>query len=485
MKTGETNPALETLQLSPEAARALGYRIVDVLVDHDSALRGKPVTRMNDWKASLAKLSEPFGEEGLDPALVLESVERDVLSTMMHVTHPRFFAFVPGPGNLVSALAEALAAGYNVFAGTRLEGSGPSAVELVTVGWLRQTCGLPETAQGLFVSGGSVANLTALAVARKVKLGDDFRRGVAYFSDQTHSAVDRAFQILGFAASQIRKLPSDNDFRLPLGALARQVDADRKAGLQPFCVVANAGTTNTGAIDPLPELGSYCRSEELWLHADGAYGAAAVLAPRGRALLGGLGEVDSLALDPHKWLFQPFEIGCVLVRLGQQLKETFRILPEYLQDVHRVEGINFCDYRIQLTRSFRALKLWMSLRVFGVRAFREAIARGFLLAEYAERRLRQNPAWDVVSPAGMATVCFRYIPPGGAGGDLNAINQRASDLMLRDGFAGITSTVLRGRTVLRMCTINPRTTEEDIDATLDRLLEFAEESTTAEASTRL
>ena len=485
MELVEKAPAEEVLELTSDELRALGYKIVDLLVEHNRTLRDKPVTRVLDWESSHAKLGEPFAEDGVPPDVLLEKLEHEVFSTIMHVNHPRFFAFVPGPGNMVSALAEALAAGYNVFAGTWMEGSGPSTIELITVDWLRQVCGMPESAEGLFVSGGSIANLTGLAVARRVKLGEDFRDGVAYFSDQTHSAVERAFRVLGFGAGQVRKLTSDQHYRLSLAELERQVSEDRQAGKRPFCVVANAGTTNTGAIDPLPELVAYCKREGLWLHVDGAYGASARLTERGRTLLDGLGQADSLALDPHKWLFQPFEIGCVLVRDGQQLKETFRILPEYLQDVHRGRGVNFCDYGIQLTRSFRALKLWLSLRVFGVRAFRDAIERGFVLAEQAEARLRLEARWEIVSPARMAIVCFRSVPHGMPVEKLNAFNQRLADRMFRDGFAALTTTVLRGMTVLRMCTINPRTTHEDIEATIVRLGQLAEEQATGDGPATL
>ncbi len=457
------------LQLAPEELRRLGYRIIDLLVEHERSLPGKAVTRALDPRAARERLRKPFPEQGVAPETALDEIERDVLSTLTHVNHPRFFAFVPGPGNLVSALAEALAAGYNVFAGTWMEGSGPAEVELHTVDWLRQICGLPETAFGLLVSGGSVANLTALAVARRVRLDDRTGPGVVYYSDQTHSAVERALRILGFSKRQLRRLPSDEAFRIRLEELQQAVAADRQAGLVPFCVVANAGTTNTGAVDPLRELVSWCRRQDLWLHVDGAYGAAAALCERGRLLLDGLDGVDSLALDPHKWLFQPFEAGCVLVREGSRLLDTFRIVPPYLEDVYRREGVNFCDYGIQLTRSFRALKLWMSLKVFGVAAFREAIAWGFELAERAESRLRANPVWEIVSPAQMAVLCFRLRPVGAPEDELDAFQQRLADALFCGGFAALTTTVLRGRRVLRMCTINPRTTGEDIDRTIDEL----------------
>jgi len=353
--------------------RALGYRVIDMLVEHFETLPEKPVTRKADRASLEGRLRETLPEQGTDPLAVLDQVERDVFENIMHLDHPRFFAFVPSPSNFVGVMAEALAAGFNVFAGTWLEASGPAQIELVTVDWLRSACGLPVSAGGLFVSGGSMANITALAVARHRVLDDQIPGAVVYCSDQTHSSIERGLWVLGFGRHQLRKVPSDDRFRLDLSALRSAVEADRAAGRVPFCVVANAGTTNTGAVDPLPELADYCDREGLWLHVDGAYGAAAVLCKRGHATLEGLGRADSLSLDPHKWLFQPYEIGCVLVRDERWLRETFHILPEYLIDIEGQAGeVNFCDRGIQLTRGFRALKLWMSFKVFGQAGFEAA-----------------------------------------------------------------------------------------------------------------
>jgi glutamate/tyrosine decarboxylase-like PLP-dependent enzyme len=361
-------------------------------------------------------------------------------------------------------MADALISGYNVFAGTWISGSGPAAVELAVIEWLRVACGFPNGAGGLFVSGGTMANLTALAVARHVVLSDRLDGATVYFSDQAHSSLEKALRVIGLPPENVRKIACDGDYRLPLGALEQAVEKDRAAGKRPFSVIASAGTTNTGAIDPLGELSRLCRRQGLWLHVDGAYGAAAVISNRGRELLAGLELADSLSLDPHKWLFQPFEIGCVLVRDLVHLRDTFLILPEYLKDTHQYSAeFNFTDHGLQLTRGFRALKLWMSIKVFGMAAFRAAVERGFALAEFTAARLREMPGWQIVTPAHMGIVCFRY-----AGAD-DATHRRLVQSILRDGIALITSTVLGGRTVLRTCTINPRTTERDIEETLDTL----------------
>jgi glutamate/tyrosine decarboxylase-like PLP-dependent enzyme len=460
---------IEGLELSAEEMRALGYRVIDMLVDHVSQLSEKPVTRKESRQRLERLLREPIPEAGSDANAVLTRLQADVFDNIMHLDHPRFFAFVPSPSNFVSAMADALASGFNVFAGTWLEASGPAQIELVTVDWLREACGLPDPAGGLFVSGGSMANLTALAVAMHVRL-EDAQRAVVYCSDQTHSSIERGLRILGFRRDQLRRIGSDTRFRLDLRALSSAVEADRSGSNVPFCVVANAGTTNTGAVDPLPELATFCREEGLWLHVDGAYGASAVLCAQGRELLQGLGQADSLALDPHKWLFQPYEIGCVLVRNSSWLKDAFHILPEYLLDTTGMDDeINFSDYGIQLTRGFRALKLWMSLQVFGRSGFEEALDRGFDLAELVEAVVEEMSDWEVVTSAQMGVVTFRYSPQAAEPARWDWLNRELVRAMVADGYAMISSTTLRGKTVLRMCTINPRTTEADIRGTFARL----------------
>ncbi len=454
----------EKLELPPAQMRELGYRVVDRIVDHLAGLNGKAVGAKGDPAALRPRLSEPPPRGGVPAEEIFSRLERDVLPYIMNICHPRFFAFVPGPSNFVSVMADALASGFNVFNGSWLGGSGPAALELAVIDWFREWCGFPEQAGGLFVSGGSMANLTALAAARHARLNDRTAGAVLYYSDQTHSSIDRALRVIGFLPEQIRRLPAGGGFRLPLEALARAVAEDRRAGLRPFCVIANAGTTNTGAIDPLAETAAFCRAEDLWMHVDGAYGAAAMISGRGKKLLAGIELADSLSFDPHKWLFQPVECGCVLLREADLLKAAYRIMPEYLADVHRnVAELNPCDYGIQLTRGFRALKVWMSMQFFGLESFAAAVERGFALAERAEAKLRAMPCWEVITPAQMGIVTFAR-----RGAD-HRFYARLHEAMLRDGYALATSTVLNGKTVLRLCTINPRTSDEDIERTLDWL----------------
>jgi aromatic-L-amino-acid/L-tryptophan decarboxylase len=463
------------LTLSSEEMRTMGYRVVDMIVEHLDALPDKPLTRRSDRATLEARLGVPPPLEGSEGLGVLDELERDVLNTMMHPDHPRYFAFIPGPGNYVSALADALASGFNIFAGTWLEASAPAEIELVTIDWLRQACGLPDTAGGLYVSGGSMANLTGLAVARQIRLDGRTEGAVVYCSDQTHSSIERGLRTLGFRPEQLCTIPSDADYRFDLEALRFAIDRDFGAGLIPFCVIGTAGTTNTGSVDPLSALADLCAERSLWFHVDGAYGAAAALSRHSRPLMEGLERADTLVLDPHKWLFQPFDMGCLITRESGWLESTFSTVPEYLGDT-RVQGgeVNFWERGIELTRSFRALKLWLSVKVFGWSAFQRAIERGFELAQLTEAAVRIRPNWEVVTKAQLSIVTFRCASPELDEREVDQLNRDLVNNMIADGTAMISSTVLRGRTVLRMCTMNPRATDDDIEQTIERLAELAQ-----------
>jgi len=465
------------LQLSPDAMRAFGHKVVDIIVDHVETLRDRTVSIQRPSAELDARLGA-FCDAPASPHDVLALVERDVMGAVTAVDHPRFYAFVPGPGSFVGAMGDALASGFNVFAGHWLAASGPGAVELQTVDLLRQACGFPEGAGGLFVSGGSMANLSGLATARAVKLGAPDPSAIVYLSDQAHSSVAKGLRVLGFDASQVRSVDVDDALRMDTRALGSAIERDRREGRRPFCVVASAGTTNTGAVDPLEEIAAICRAGDLWLHIDGAYGAAAALTERGRSALRGLQLADSIALDPHKWLFQPFEIGCVLVRDMRHLRQAFAVHPEdnasYLADVGRMaeREVVFYEHGVQLTRSFRALKLWMSLRIFGLAAFRATIDRGIALAEEAERMLRTDARWDVVTPAQLAVVTFAPRLASISVLEANARVERAVERLTADGYAMVTSTQVRGRTVLRFCLIHPDARLDEVRETAERLARF-------------
>ena len=434
--------------------RRLGYRVIDRIVDHLETLDAQPPVVVGEAAALRSALGGPASEAPGDPDAALDRLFDEVLPWASRSIHPRFFARIGSPSNYISALADAVASGFNLLGTSWVAASGPSTVELTVIEWLRSWCGMPAGTEGLLVSGGSVASLTALVAAREARGGVG---GVVYLSDQAHASILRDLKVMG--EREVRVLPSDASFRLPVEAVASAVAADRAAGRTPFAVVANAGTTNTGAVDPLPELADLCSAEGVWFHVDGAYGAAAALCDPGREALAGMGRADSLTIDPHKWLFQPYEAGAVLIRDPGLLERTFTLSGEYLRDTFGGE-VNFRDRGIQLTRGVRALKLWLSVEVFGLAAFRDAVAHGIALAEHAEAVLRSRPGWEIVTPAQLGIVCFAR-----EGGDESQI----SAATVSDGYAAPSTTVLRGRTVLRFCTINPRTTFEDIETTIERM----------------
>jgi aromatic-L-amino-acid/L-tryptophan decarboxylase len=451
--------------------RELGREVMEWAVSYRLTLADLPALRRAPHADIAAKFGESLPAGPSDPRIVLRRVIDDALPFMGRADHPRYFAFVPGPANFVGIAADMLVSAANVFAGTWLEGSGPGAIELQTISWLAQLAGTPATAGGLFTSGGSMANLTALHAARESRLAAaDRQRAVVYCSDQTHSSIGRGLRILGFLPEQMRAIETGEDFTIDLGRLDAAIAADRAAGRLPFCLISNAGTTNTGAVDPLESLADVCDRENLWHHVDGALGAGAILSERGRTSLRGLGRSDSFSVDPHKWMFQPYVCGCVVVREKSNLKNAFSDVPDYMEDADAAGGeTNFWEYGPELTRPFRALKLWMSLQVFGADAFAAAIDRGFELAEIADRVVRKFPDWHVFSRASMGVVTFRYQPANMSDAEADRRNRSAARALTDSGYAAVLTTRLRGRIVVRMCTLNPRTTDADIAETIARL----------------
>lgn len=468
-----------TLTLSKKEMLDYGYRVVDAIVEHFDTLNTKyPVTTATR-KEMDELFQEAAPEEGKNANEVLDFVVGQVLKNNDILSHPKSFAFVPGPSNYISVMADALATGFNIFSGGWTMSPAASELEIVTINWLLKLFGFPiKKGGGIFTSGGSMANLTALVTARRFKCGDDFSKAIIYLSDQAHSSNIKAIRICGFRKEQIRILPTDMDFKLSLNKLKNAIAKDRLEGNKPFCMIASAGTTNTGTVDPLNDLAEICKNENLWFHVDGAYGAPAILSKKGKSLLKGIEKADSLTIDPHKWLYQPYEIGCLLVKNHSWLSATFQQKPEYLRDIEgNPSEINFYDYGMQLTRRFRALKFYMSIKTFGLGSFRKAIEYNIDLAEETEGILRESPYWEIVSPATLAIINFRYNPidPSLSERQLDLINQGIVKKITEARKAILVTTVLQEKVVLRMCLINPRTTLEDIEDTLKLCQVFAEE----------
>ena len=456
---------------NPEEMRRSGYAVVDAIVDRWARLGDGPA-----WQGATRDVTEPMlhgppPEEGRELAELLDMVLGDVLPLAGRIDHPRFLAFIPSSPTWASVLANFLTTGYNVFQGTWLESSGPSQIEVTVTEWFREWMGYPEGGGGLFTSGGSAANLMAIVAAREA--AGNPACGTVYASEQTHASVSRAARIAGIDPSLIRDVPTDDALRIRPSRLVAAIRRDRAEGLQPFCLVANAGTTNTGSIDPLAELAAIARAEGVWYHIDAAYGGFAVLDPEARPLLEGIELSDSLTLDPHKWFFQPYETGCLLARDATRLEAAFRIMPAYLQDAQwGPEHVNFCDRGLQLTRVFRALRVWLSVQRYGVAAHRAEIGRAIALARGAEARIRAAGELELLSPQSLGIVCFRYRGDGSVPDDaLDNLNERIQDDIVQSGFAMMSSTRVKGCFSLRFCVLNYRTTEEDLARTLDRIVD--------------
>lgn len=455
-----------------------GYKVVDAIIEHFENQDDKlPVANTANRMEIDSLFSEEAPENPMPANDVLSFVLKNVMTHSNIMTHPKTYAFVPGPSNYISVMSDALATGFNIFAGGWIGSSAAAGIEISTLNWLLKLFGFPvKKGGGIFTSGGSMANLTALATARKVKCGEDFSKAVIYLSDQAHSSNIKAINILGFRKEQVRIIPTDMEFKLSINKLKNAIAKDKLEGLQPFCLIASSGTTNTGTVDPLEDLAAICKKENIWLHVDGAFGAAVILSKRGKKLLKGIEKADSITVDPHKWLFQPYEIGCLLVQNHKWLSGTFTEKPVYLRDIEGNESeINFYDHGIELTRHFRALKFYMSVKTFGLQAFRKAIDYNLDLADQVEAELRKSKKWEVISPATLSIINFRYNPVNEnfTEKQLDQINQKISVRMMDSREALLVTTILQGQVVLRMCLINPRTTLEDVKSTLELCEKFA------------
>jgi aromatic-L-amino-acid decarboxylase len=453
----------DPLALDAETMRQLGYRAVDMLVERLTDPTIPPLRRATPQDMA-KRLSGPPPEEPQDWDEILRRLDEDVLPFMSKGDHPGFFAYVPFSGTWPGALGDLIASATNVYAGSWMEAAGPSQVELEVISWFKDWVGYPDEAAGILVSGGSAANLTALACAREAQVGSMRDDVVVYVSDQAHSSVARAARSLGFRQSQVRVVPTNDELKLRVDLLESAMDADVAAGRKPLFVSANGGATNSGAVDPLEDLVALCDERDVWLHVDAAYGGFAVLDERGRRQLVGMEGADSITLDPHKWLYQPYECGCLLVRRGHELRNAFTITPDYLKEASALDHeVNFSDYGLQLSRMARAFKVWCSIQYFGLGAFRRAIARTFDLSERAEERIKGSDRLELAAQPCFGVVSFRRLFDE----DEDLLNARLVTELEESGIGLVSSTRLKGRYTIRMCIMSHTSGPEDVDRVLD------------------
>jgi aromatic-L-amino-acid decarboxylase len=453
------------LDLDLETMRKLGHDVADIVAEHLASVREQPViasaprARLND------ELMEPPPSAPEKFDAIVRTLKASVFPYHAREPHPGFMAYIPSSPTFPSLLGDWIATGFNFYAGVWPVAAGPNQIEMVVLEWIRAWLAMPAGSSGLLTSGGSVANLTAMVAARHaaVENGAEISRLTVYVSSQAHSSVMRAAWVAGLSREHIRVVDVDELFRLKMDHLAELVAEDRSVGRIPCMVVASGGTTNTGSVDPLREIAEFCRSEEIWFHVDAAYGGFAVLTGEGREMLSGLELADSVTLDPHKWLFVPFECGCLMVKDPARLTSVFRIWPEYLKDVEPgEEEVTFADRGIQLTRYSRAMKIWMSVKYFGTDAIAAAIADGMRRARLMESLVAASRDFEVLSPAQFGIVCFRARPRGMTADQLDALNERINSRVVAGGRFLISSTRLNGSFSLRMCTLGFRTTDSDI-----------------------
>lgn len=419
-------------------------------------------------------LREPAPRHGQPLPEVVRQFKDKIAPHVVRLQHPRFLAFIPGAPTAISMLGDWLCAAGNFFCGVWMEASGPAEVEIVVLDWFKELLGYPEEAQGVLTTGGSEANLLALVVAREQVPPALRDHAVLYVTGQRHWSIDRAARIMGLRPEQLRPLAADAAGRLQAPVLAQAVAADRQAGRHPFALVANAGATNTGAVDSLCELAAVCRAECLWLHVDAAYGWPAVLSDEGKKVLQGIDQADSITLDPHKWFAQTFDVGCVLVRAGRLLPQTFALRPDYMQDVVPAEDeTNFADHGLALTRRFRALKIWLSVKVLGLDWFRRLVEQSFHLAELAQLLLERTGQFEILSPRQLSIVCFRQVISGSSAAELDHLNLALCERLRLTGRAFLSTTRVQDRVALRMCFVNWRTTAADVEEVVDLLVELA------------
>jgi aromatic-L-amino-acid decarboxylase len=443
------------LEPDPPQLEEMTRAVVAFVLAHVLTLDTQPSFDLDGAEDLRASLREPPPERGRPLDALLARLQ-PAIAKSYNTAGPGYLAYIPGGGVYASALADFIACAVNRYVGVAQAAPALSQIEETAAAWLCELMGYPPDAQGLLTSGGSLSNFTAIVTARHERLGEDFRRGTMYFSEETHHCVAKAARLAGFPRANLRTLPVDNRFRLAPDALESALAADHARGLHPFLVVANVGTTNTGAVDPLPDVLRIARAHGLWVHADAAYGGFFRLATGGPELMPGIAECDSITLDPHKGLFLPYGLGALVVRDGAALARAHRDAASYVQDVGSEGSLGFADLSPELSRDFRGLRLWLPLQLHGLAAFRQQLDEKLSLARWAFDELGGEALFEMLDEPQLSVVAFRLRAP-------EADAERLGPELLRRVNARrrvfLSSTRLRGRYALRICVLSFRTHE--------------------------
>lgn len=461
--------------------RQLGHRIVDDMFDYFENLREQPAWQPIPDEVKKRLQNQPLPNEPQNIGEIYEDFLQDVLPYPKGSRHPRYWGWVEGNGTPFGMLADLLASGMN--SNVSFGEQSPVYVELQVIDWFKEMLGFPKEASGILVSGGSMANLTGLAVARNAKPDFDIQekglqsveaKMVLYGSSETHNSVQKAVELLGLGNESFRRIPVDENFEIDVEELKKAIAKDKTDGLKPFCIVGNAGTVNTGATDDLEQLADICERENLWFHVDGAFGSLAYLSESFRPKLKGLERADSLAFDLHKWMYVNYEAGCVLIRHEKLHHQTFSPSGGYLAHLPRglASGTWLSEYGLQLSREFRALKIWMSLREHGIEKYRRLIEQNIEQAKYLTDLVEKLPELELLAPVPMNIVCFRFVKDGLSKAELNELNREILMQIHESGLAVPSYTTIGGKFGLRCAITNHRSRFADFDLLIEKVLEI-------------
>lgn len=486
------------LNPSPGEIRRWGHAAVDAMVIYLDSIQDRCVYPQTTSGKIREKLDRALPEEGMPFESLLDTFNDVIVAASRQNGHPRMFGYVQAPGTAIAAISDLLASTLN--ANLTAWRSAPAAVEIerLTIDWIKEILGVNANAAGLFVSGGSMANLAALAAARQAKAPADFaRKGMqslhsvlrVYVSQETHYSIAKAAALLGLGRDNVRSIAVDERFKIRIDDLVAKIEEDTRVGHLPFFVAANAGTVGTGAFDPLTEVSEVARRFNLWMHVDASYGGFAALAPSAKHLFGALGEADSIALDPHKWLYLPVDCGCVLYRDAEAARATFAHEAEYTRILEERpdEAFAFWDYGPELSRRFRALKVWMMLKGVGLRRLGAAIEKDLACARYLESLVGKSEDFEMLAPVELSIFCFRHVPQrlkralatadegerGRIDEQLDKLNERLLVELQRDGSSYLSNARIHGRFSLRGCVMNYRTMPRDMEILLEDLRRVA------------
>ena len=474
-----------SLDITEESLQKLSAHATDLVLEYLTTINERPVRAENHAGKTLAAIDTELSSEGRPLDQILNDC-RTIIDLSRHNGHPRFFGYVASPSTPVGAYADLIASALN--ANITCWRSGPAGTELerMVVRWLGALINYDRDAKGLLTSGGSMANMIALLIAHRRKSGvDTSRHGLwnsgppmtLYASEEVHLSIAKAADILGFGRDQVRVIPCDEQRRMRVDLLRQKIEADRREDLRPFCIVATAGTVNTGAVDPLMEIADVAAQFDLWCHVDGAYGAPGSLDERKKHLFAGLERADSVSLDPHKWLYVPVDAGCLLFRDTHAARAPFSTDEADYIKTHGYtdeEAFAFWDYGVELSRRFRALKVWMTLQYYGSRRIADAISEDIDLAAYLGEVVSNANDFELLAPVELSICCFRYVPERSlSDAELDQLNERIMELVQKGGRAYLSNATVNGKFALRACITNFRTTRADIDETIAAVREAA------------